>query len=773
MSISGFPVPLPISEDAASQIADDAIVESLTNGDLKTALDAKVDEVAGKDLSDNNFTDTNLFDLNFHQHFINESGSAVHSQGGNIVVANPLTVDFIVQSGGGFAFDGNGDLIHVEWPQLNGTCIYNGDNYINIDNTGNIAITPYPETGDLIAIGYISTALNNTVIVGYSNTRLSLKDNFYRLGNWLRLVQGTHVEYGLNTAMQASPNELKLTVSSGVAWSLLNRFEISDKSTFTKLINTSNLGFIPDSVTTPNEINTTYWNDVTQQHTSALVPLTAGYYKKDLVCVTPEGSVFVVYGDAEYATFEDAQVGSIPKVPANLTLSIVRSASVITQQGGTSVPTGGLKDIRPIPSRLFETGVVSSPATVISHSDLVDLNTDSHPQYLNTTRGDERYNTKQQIIDFLALKANLDSPVFTGTPTAPTQTQGNNSDCLATTQFVNDAIAAFNNLLTNGAPELLNQLNEFANAINNDPDFAVTIADDLATKLSFTVAQILTTPQKIIAKTNLGIENIDNTSDADKPISTSQQQAFNAKLNTPTSNGISVSTGAGNGATVGRVITGTANRINVTNGDGVSGNPTLDIAPNPVLAGNDSVTLPVGTTAQRGSATAGKLRFNTTLNQYEGVRNGVFAPLGKVVQLTTGTIAVQSNIQQQFFDNLAPDTTAGFSIASTTFTPVFSGSNIVLEFSIMCDHSNNNRTIVTIVNVNGLLAGVTATNSSTAGRPANQSLQIVIPSQGAGVPLNIDIRAGANGGGTTYINRGTTASMGNTGATTWTMTEYV
>lgn len=224
---------------------------------------------------------------------------------------------------------------------------------------------------------------------------------------------------------------------------------------------------------------------------------------------------------------------------------------------------------------------------------------------------------------------------------------------------------------------------------------------------------------------------------------------------------------------VGGAITGTANRINITNGDGVSGDPTLDIAPNPVFAGNDSVTLPVGTTAQRGAIAAGKLRFNTTLNQYEGVRNGVFAPLGKVVQLTTGTIAVQSGTARQFFDNLPPDETAGFSIATTTFTPVFDGSNIVLEFSIMCDHSSNNRTIVTIVNVNGVLAGVTATNSSTAGRPASQSLQIVIPSQGAGVPLNIDIRAGANGGGTTRINRGNTATMGDTGATTWTMTEFV
>ncbi|MCB1711193.1 MAG: hypothetical protein KDH96_01560 [Candidatus Riesia sp.] len=237
------------------------------------------------------------------------------------------------------------------------------------------------------------------------------------------------------------------------------------------------------------------------------------------------------------------------------------------------------------------------------------------------------------------------------------------------------------------------------------------------------------------------------------------------------SNGILVRTALN--TTVSRSIQPITNQTTVTNNDGTGGNISIGIANNPIIPGTDSITIPSGITAQRGAATVAKLRFNTTLDQFEGVRQGIFAPLGKVVQVTTGIIAVQSGTARHSFNNLAPSPTGGFSIASTTFTPIFSNSNIVLEFSIMCDHSSNNRTIVTIVNVNGALSGVTAANSLIAGRPANQSLQIVIPSQGAGVALNIDIRAGANGGGTTRINLGNNATMGNTGATTWTMTEYV
>ncbi|MCY6899248.1 tail fiber protein [Escherichia coli] len=84
----------------------------------------------------------------------------------------------------------------------------------------------------------------------------------------------------------------------------------------------------------------------------------------------------------------------------------------------------------------------------------------------------------ETINNALALKAPLASPAFTGTPTAPTASQGTNSTQIANTAFVKAAITT----LINGAPSTLDTLKEIAAAINNDPNFSTTINNALALK---------------------------------------------------------------------------------------------------------------------------------------------------------------------------------------------------------------------------------------------------------------------------------------------------
>jgi hypothetical protein len=74
--------------------------------------------------------------------------------------------------------------------------------------------------------------------------------------------------------------------------------------------------------------------------------------------------------------------------------------------------------------------------------------------------------------------APLASPVLTGAPTAPTAAPGTNTQQISTTAFVAAAIAA----LVNSAPGALDQLNELATALGNDPNFATTITNALAGK---------------------------------------------------------------------------------------------------------------------------------------------------------------------------------------------------------------------------------------------------------------------------------------------------
>lgn len=78
----------------------------------------------------------------------------------------------------------------------------------------------------------------------------------------------------------------------------------------------------------------------------------------------------------------------------------------------------------------------------------------------------------------VALKADLASPALTGTPTAPTAAAATNTTQIATTAFVRTEVAS----LVNAAPTTLDQLNELAAALGDDPNFAATMATALGLK---------------------------------------------------------------------------------------------------------------------------------------------------------------------------------------------------------------------------------------------------------------------------------------------------
>ena len=94
----------------------------------------------------------------------------------------------------------------------------------------------------------------------------------------------------------------------------------------------------------------------------------------------------------------------------------------------------------------------------------------------NTSDANKPVSTATQTA--LDLKANLSSPALTGSPTAPTQSAGDNSTKIATTAYADAAVAA----LVDSAPGTLNTLNEIAAAINDDASYAATITTALGAK---------------------------------------------------------------------------------------------------------------------------------------------------------------------------------------------------------------------------------------------------------------------------------------------------
>ena len=100
----------------------------------------------------------------------------------------------------------------------------------------------------------------------------------------------------------------------------------------------------------------------------------------------------------------------------------------------------------------------------------------------------------------LDAKAPLASPALSGTPTAPTATAGTNTTQIATTAFVAAAIGA----LIDAAPGAMDTLNELAAALGDDPNFATTVTNALASKLS-AASNLSDLPNKTTARSNLGL----------------------------------------------------------------------------------------------------------------------------------------------------------------------------------------------------------------------------------------------------------------------------
>jgi len=140
------------------------------------------------------------------------------------------------------------------------------------------------------------------------------------------------------------------------------------------------------------------------------------------------------------------------------------------------------------------------------------------------------------------LKANIASPTFTGTPTLPTgtigvtQTAGNSTTALATTAFVTTADNLKANIASptfTGTPTLpTGTIGVTQTAGNSTTALATTAFVTTAVNLKANInSPTFTGTVGGINSSMVGLGNVDNTSDLNKPISTATQNALDNKEN--------------------------------------------------------------------------------------------------------------------------------------------------------------------------------------------------------------------------------------------------
>jgi hypothetical protein len=100
----------------------------------------------------------------------------------------------------------------------------------------------------------------------------------------------------------------------------------------------------------------------------------------------------------------------------------------------------------------------------------------------------------------------------------------------ATQSYADSAAATAVAAAIDSAPSTLDTLNELAAAINDDSSFASTVTTALGTKAPIE-SPTFTGTVSGITKSMVGLPNVDNTADTEKPVSTAQQTALNLKAN--------------------------------------------------------------------------------------------------------------------------------------------------------------------------------------------------------------------------------------------------
>lgn len=102
----------------------------------------------------------------------------------------------------------------------------------------------------------------------------------------------------------------------------------------------------------------------------------------------------------------------------------------------------------------------------------------------------------------------LSNAALTGIPTAPTAPAGTNTTQIATTAYVTSSVNTAVSAVIDAAPTALNTLNELAAALNDDANFASSIATSLAGKVSLNGSEVLT--NKTISGSSNTLTNIPN-----------------------------------------------------------------------------------------------------------------------------------------------------------------------------------------------------------------------------------------------------------------------
>jgi hypothetical protein len=299
-----------------------------------------------------------------------EGGSMGLLSGGTLITVSGTTV----QADGGFGYveksDNSGIVRRIDWSNTQITLSANSDNYIFINENGNLSSSgSRPTSYYNIILGRVVTNATGVEFIDLSPFNAEHTSN--RFGNLFREALGPIYAFGSIVTEGTTPFTLDVTAGE-YYYSTSEILPVGGTGlTFTQYYrNGTGTTWVTSATTTVNNMQ---WDNG-----GTLTGLTAGYYTKHTLYVLGDGTYenyFLVLGQNQYSTLVEVEDALLPTPPTYFTDSVAQIASIYIQQGATGITE--VEDIRP--TIAFRAGGVNASSV---HGNLLGLNADDHTQYL-------------------------------------------------------------------------------------------------------------------------------------------------------------------------------------------------------------------------------------------------------------------------------------------------------------------------------------------------------------------------------------------------------
>lgn len=260
----------------------------------------------------------------------------------------------------------------------------------------------------------------------------------------------------------------------------------------------------------------------------------------------------------------------------------------------------------------------------------------------------------------------------------------------ADTTYVDNKVAS----LVNSAPEALNTLDELSAALGDDANFATTVTNSIASKANQTALDSHTSNKSNphnVTKAQVGLGNVDNTSDANKPVSTAQQAALD-NLKSELSESI-VSE-----AEQWTVADNSGNIIAKVDSNGLE--TTTVTAKNVVVNGTDIETTLAGKSDVGHAHTVANITdltaTATELNYMDGAKSNVQTQLDTLTSAVSGKAASSHTHDDRYYTETEVDTkiaavNTSIAAVNTSITNITNGTTVVKksEHAVTADSADS------------------------------------------------------------------------------------